>query len=197
MKKLIKTTNWIKNNPTKILNAITFSLFVYYTICWSLLSKFSFGSQRSHWLIDLIYTLFFPVAPLVIFTIIIILEYKILTNYDASSIWVDVSCMIGLTIIMFFMDHVELTTLTLYIWTAIFTTTIIIMREIVRSYEQRTIIDDIAIFFFLCCYNGLLGAISTVLLGRITGVLILSNFIIIFGPSLYRFLFFFNKRSDI
>ena len=197
MKKSIKITHWIKNNPTKILNAIDFSLFVYYTIRWSLLSNNSLGSQRSHWFIDLIYTLFFPVAPLVIFTIIIILEYKILTNYDASSIWVDFSCMIGLTIIMFFMDHVEFTTLSFYIWTATFTTTIIIMREIVRSYEQRTITDDIAIFFFLCCYNGLVGAISTVLFGRLTGVLILSNFIIIFGPSLYRFIFFLNKRSDI
>jgi len=197
MKKSIKIIQWIKKNPTKILNAIVFSLFVYYTIRWSLFSNISLGSQRSHLFIDLIYTLFFFVAPLVIFTIIIILEYKILTNYDASSIWVDFSCIIGLTIMMFLMYHVELTTLTFYIWTAIFTTTIIIMREIVRSYEQRTIIDDIAIFLFLCCYNGLVGAISIIMLGRITGILILSNFIIIFGPSLYRFIFFLNKRSDI
>jgi len=193
----MKITYWIKKNPTKILNAIYFSLFVYYTIHWSLLSNNSLVSQKSYWFIYLIYILFFPVAPLVIFTIIIILEYKILTNYDASSIWVDFSCIIGLTIIIFLMIFMELTTLTFYIWTAIFTTIIIIMSEIVRNYGQRTIKDDIVIFFLLCCYNGLVGAISTVLLGRITGVLILSNFIIIFGPSLYRFLFFFNKRSDI
>jgi hypothetical protein len=193
----MKITDWIKNNLTKILNVIVFSLFVFYTIRWSILSDFSLGSHIPHWFIYLIYTLIFPVAPLVIFTIIIILEYKILTNYDVSSIWVDISSMIGLTITIIFMIFVEITTLGLYIWTAIFTANIVIMREIVRSYDQRTINDDIAIFFLLCCYNGLLGVISLILLTRGTGILILSNFMIIFGPSLYRFLFFFNKRSDI
>ena len=128
----MKITDWIKNNLTKILNAIVFSLFVFYTIRWSILSNFSLESHIPHWFISLIYTLIFPVAPLVIFTIIIILEYKILTNYDVSSIWVDISGMIGLTITIIFMIFVKITTLTLYIWTAIFTANIVIrMRNII------------------------------------------------------------------